>query len=88
MKKFIAAAILSVGVMVSACGGGSPNCDALKKQCDACTGTAGKAGGQAGCNTAYTTYTSAAVAGAGVGDASCKSLVDLGTYKADSTSCK
>jgi hypothetical protein len=85
MKKFFVAATVAVGVMMSACGGGSANCDAMKKQCDACTGTAGAASGKASCNTALNTYT---LVGGTAGDASCKAVVDAKTYDAAGAACK
>lgn len=79
MKKLLIPLTVIVGMFLSACG--SPNCEALKKQCDACTNATGKTS----CNTAHTTYTTV---GGSAGDASCKALVDAKTYEATSAVCK
>ena len=79
MKTMLAGFALVCSVVLSACGGGGP-CDDLKKQCDACTNATAKSS----CNTALSTYKATPIGG----DTLCKTLVDLKTYAADSTSCK
>jgi hypothetical protein len=75
MKKLFLVAGLMVGVL-SACGGNP--CNDLKAKCDACTGTAGKAGGQAGCN---------AVVALGVAQ-TCQAALDTKAYDATGPVCK
>ena len=79
MKKLVLIASVGLSILASACG--SPNCDALKAQCAACTNASGKSS----CDTTYSTYTAV---GGSVGDSSCKTVVDAKTYAADSTVCK
>jgi hypothetical protein len=81
MKKILAS-VAVVAAMFMSCG--SPNCDAMKAQCTACTGAAGKLVGQAACNTAVDTY----LKSGGNADAACKTVVDAKTFAADSASCK
>lgn len=79
LKKLLITLSVAAGMVLSACG--SPNCEAMKKECDACTNTTGKAS----CNAAYTTYTTV---GGSAGDTSCKVVVDAKTYAADGAVCK
>lgn len=64
---------LSVGLL----GCGKSQCDTLKDQCGACTGTAGTNGGQQACNS---------IVSAGNEDA-CKSAIDQKMYATDAVSC-
>lgn len=87
-----------VGAQLVACGSvvssgptgtlsGSSYCSDLKKQCDACTGYAGKVAGQANCNKDYGLYTSSSATGTN-GEGSCKQALDSKLYAADGLNCK
>lgn len=81
MKRIVAMAVAALTLALSLAGcGGSPNCDALKAQCDACTNATGKTL----CTTTHDTYVKAA---SGSEDA-CKTVLDLKTYEATGAVCK
>jgi hypothetical protein len=79
MKKLLVVASLAFSAFLTGCG--SPNCDALKAQCDACTNATGKSS----CQTTYNTYTAV---GGSTADTSCKAVVDAKTYDKDGSVCK
>jgi len=82
MMRLVAAAVftgvIAAPLAISSAGCGKSQCDTLKDACNACTGTAGKAGGQAGCNT---------IVSAGNDDL-CKVANDSGSYAATGAACK
>ena len=75
MKK---AMLLLAATALLALSGCKSDCSKLKDQCDACTGTYGKAGGQANCNT---------IVNADNQDL-CKAALDSNVYTADGLGCK
>lgn len=76
----IAVAALALSFSLAGCGASSPNCDALKAQCDACNNASSKTV----CTAVYDGYVKAS---SGSEDA-CKVVVDSKLYAADSAGCK